>query len=122
MNQPSHTCLIIYLAKTLQLSLINQLKKSYNRETLIEEIEVYSSFRPSVSTTISAEKHEQITVSSESDSDETTSHVEYFEQHVNVKTEENQEPDSLIEVSSDSDDGESICASIRNINKRGRAA
>ena len=41
----------------------------YDRKAAVENVEVYSSFRPSVSTTISAEKLEQIALSSDSESE-----------------------------------------------------
>ena len=44
-------------------------KKPYDRKITREDIEVYSSFRPSVSTTISAEKMDQIMLTSGSESE-----------------------------------------------------
>merc|ERR1719508_716284 len=44
-------------------------KVDYDGKASIENVEVFSSFRPSVSATFRAEKLEQITLSSESDSE-----------------------------------------------------
>merc|ERR1719427_1248356 len=43
-------------------------KVEYDRKASVENVEVFNSFRPSVSATFSAEKLEQVTLSSESDS------------------------------------------------------
>ena len=61
-------------------------KKPYDRNITREDIEVYSSFRPSVSTTISAEKMDQIMLSSgsESEGEGTVDIVETVEGHVQI--------------------------------------
>merc|ERR1712096_369446 len=45
------------------------IRVEYDRKASVENVEVFSSFRPSVSATFSAEKLEQVTLSSESDSE-----------------------------------------------------
>ena len=56
-------------------------RRPYNRTSLREELEVYNSFRPSVSTTITADELEQVIISSGSEN-EADDDIEIIEQTI----------------------------------------
>lgn len=112
-NNISSDLILVAVTCKMIRHLPRPLKVKYDRSTVREDLEVYSSFHPSVSTTISAEKMEQVTISSDSEQDEVKVQVDdYTHNEVECNEEE------IVEIIDDARSDASIdllSSSVNNV-------